>query len=243
MKGKSIVYGDQRIHYTTHRHPARMAHRVAIHVEPDGRVIVDAPLNTTDAQIRTAVTARARWIYKHVSAARIRLATVLPREYVSGESLLFLGRRYRLRITLVLSEAVTVQLKGGFIEVQIAQWNPQTIKAALCEWYCGRARTIFLERLEQITANLRWIYQLPPIRVRAMKRQWGSCSPQGRFTLNPYLVRASRECIDYVLWHELCHLRERNHSPRFYRLLSAHLPQWQHVKVRLDTLANSILNV
>jgi predicted metal-dependent hydrolase len=75
-----------------------------------------------------------------------------------------------------------------------------------------------------------------------MERQWGSCSPTGRLTLNAHLVKAPRECIDYVIIHELCHLQERNHGPRFHRLLDAQMPGcWRIMKERLDGLVEQIL--
>ncbi|MEJ2632642.1 MAG: M48 family metallopeptidase [Acidihalobacter sp.] len=64
------------------------------------------------------------------------------------------------------------------------------------------------------------------MRLLAMKTQWGSCSPRGTLTMNPHLVKAPRECIDYVLLHELCHLAEHNHSDRFYRLMGQVMPRW-----------------
>lgn len=239
----SIAYGDQRIPYLVRIQPERKIHRVAIHVEPDGRVIVDAPTQATPSKIKTAVAARARWINKQVNEARQRMANVLPRDYVSGESLLYLGRRYRLRVSIEEVDAVAVRLKGSFIEVRIAEWNGETIKAALLGWYRERAKAVFLSRLEPMVASLRWLGQVPPIRLQAMKVQWGSCSPSGRLTLNPLLVRAPWECIDYVLLHELCHLKEHNHSKRFFRMLDAHMPSWRTTKVKLDNLAEVVLNV
>lgn len=243
MTAHSIVYGDQRISYAVRVQPERKVRRVAIHVEPDGRVIVDVPPEATPAQIKAAVAVRVRWIHKQVSEARQRLANVLPREYVSGESLLYLGRRYRLRVSIVDVEIVAVRLKGSFIEVRIAEWNGDAIKAALLGWYRQRARTVFLSRLEQMAASLNWVSQAPPIRLQAMRVQWGSCSPSGRLTLNPLLVRAPWECIDYVLLHELCHLKEHNHSKRFFRMLDAHMPSWRTTKEKLDNLAEVVLNV
>ncbi len=75
-----------------------------------------------------------------------------------------------------------------------------------------------------------------------MKTQWGSCSPAGTILLNPHLVKAPRECIDYVISHELCHLKEHNHSPRYYRLLAKIMPSWEAVKTRLDGMAELLLN-
>ena len=84
---------------------------------------------------------------------------------------------------------------------------------------------------------------LPALRLQHMKVQWGSCSPAGRITLNPHLVKAPRECIDYVLLHELCHLRHHNHSARFYKALGTQMPRWRAVKQRLDAMAEQLLPV
>ena len=75
-----------------------------------------------------------------------------------------------------------------------------------------------------------------------MQKQWGSCSPAGVILLNPHLVKAPRDCIDYVISHELCHLREHNHSPRYYRLLAKIIPSWEAMKARLDGMAELLLN-
>jgi predicted metal-dependent hydrolase len=74
-----------------------------------------------------------------------------------------------------------------------------------------------------------------------MEHQWGSCSPAGSINLNPALIRAPRHCIDYVLLHEICHLKEHNHSKRFYALLEMHSPQWVDTKAELDQLAELLL--
>lgn len=101
-------------------------------------------------------------------------------------------------------------------------------------WYCVRARELFEARLRVVAEPLRWVRQLPPFRLKFMTRQWGSCSPSGRLTLNPSLVAAPREAIDYVLLHELCHLKHHNHGNAFYTTLKRHLPNWQQVKAGLD---------
>lgn len=237
----SLRYGEDVIAYTVNRQPGR-TRRVAIHVEPDGRVVVDAPAGAAQAEIASAVSARARWIHGHVLAARQRMAHVLPREYVSGESLPYLGRRYRLKVNVEPAAGSSVRLRGGFVEVTVAEKDEAAIRAALDAWYRQRARAVFGDRLAALAPGLRWVNALPPVSLRAMKVQWGSCSPAGRLTLNPHLVKAPRECIDYVLLHELCHLREHNHGKRFFKLLDAHMPGWPGIKERLDNLAEVVLN-
>jgi predicted metal-dependent hydrolase len=76
-----------------------------------------------------------------------------------------------------------------------------------------------------------------------MRTRWGSCSPKGEVVLNPLLVKAPTPCIDYVVTHELCHLKELNHGPRFYRMLGMAMPDWQERKQRLDEMAETLLNL
>ncbi|GAB2468422.1 SprT family zinc-dependent metalloprotease [Comamonas humi] len=235
-----IAYGDEVIAFSLRRQPSRTVTRVAIHVEPDGRVLVDAPDIAPLTDVLAAVKKRARWISQHVDAAKSRLAHVLPREYVSGESLHYLGRRYRLKVIIDAKDKTETRMRGAFITVMTPDYIPATIKAALDAWYRQRAREVFADRLDSIAASLRWVKQPPPTRLQFMTVQWGSCSPSGRITLNPLLVKAPRECIDYVLLHELCHLLHHNHSPKFYRTLDRHMPNWRAVKEKLDNMVEEI---
>ncbi len=213
---------------------------MAIHVEPNGRVLVDAPDAAPLDAVLTAVKKRSRWISQHVGAAKQRLAYVLPREYVSGESLHYLGRRYRLKVVVQAKSAPQARMRGAFVVVTVPERSPAMVRTALEAWYRLRARELFADRLAAVAAPLRWVKQLPPTRLQFMTVQWGSCSPSGRVTLNPLLVKTPRECIDYVLLHELCHLLHHNHSPKFYRALDRHMPRWREVKVKLDNMAEDV---
>ena len=235
-----IRYGDQIIRFSLRVQPERQAKRLSIHVEPDGRVLVDAPVGVSQATMLAAVQKRSRWISQHVEAALERRANLLPREYVSGESLLYLGRRYRLKVMVVPHARADTRMRGGFVVVTVLDRCTQQVREALEAWYRVRAREVFAQRLAAVAVPLRWVRQLPPTRLQFMTVQWGSCSPAGRITLNPWLVKAPRECIDYVLLHEFVHLLHHNHSPAFYRALDRHMPQWASVKVRLDNMAEDI---
>jgi len=210
-------------------------------VEPEGRVQVDAPSDAPLADVLAAVKKRSRWISQHVSAAKARLAHVLPREYVSGESLHYLGRRYRLKIIVDPAASAKAHMRGAFLTVAVPKYDSTTIKSALDAWYRQRAREVFAQRLLVIAEPLQWVHALPPVRLQFMKRQWGNCSPAGRITLNPWLVRAPREAIDYVLLHEMSHLKHHNHSRAFYSTLDRHMPGWREIKERLDERAAEYL--
>lgn len=233
-------YGDETILFRIRRQPGRIMQRIAIHVEPDGSVLVDAPPDAAFETVLAAIKKRARWISGHVHAARSRLAHVLPHEYASGETLLYLGRHYRLRVRVEPEGKPCAHMRGGFIEVTVSRPEPELVRAALDAWFRLRAREVFADRLQAVAEPLRWVKQIPSLRLRHMQVQWGSCSPAGRLTLNPLLVKAPRECIDYVLLHELCHLLHHNHSPRFYQTLDRHMPHWREVKERLDGMAGQV---
>jgi predicted metal-dependent hydrolase len=128
------------------------------------------------------------------------------------------------------------------LQVAAGDTDPVVIRSLLWEWYKTRAGVVFDRRLEAIWQELSWIKQKPTWKLSAMKKQWGSCSPKGVLSLNPHLVKAPAQCIDYVLIHELCHLRIHNHSRGFYQLLNRQMPEWRAVKGRLDGTAELLMN-
>lgn len=235
-----ITYGEERIGFSIRRAP-RASRRVAIHVEPDGTVRVDAPEDADAAAITAAVRRRARWIWQCLQGCRDRTRHLMPRQYVSGESHHYLGKRYVLKV-IAGSGAEGVKLLGGRLEVTLRQRDPARVRALLEAWYRRRATDVFARRIAAQAGRAPWLRTVPGFRLLAMRTQWGSCSPKGELLLNPFLVKAPGPCIDYVILHELCHLKEHNHSPRFYRLLGGLLPDWQQRKSELDERAEQLLN-
>jgi predicted metal-dependent hydrolase len=236
-----LRYGDEEIAYSVRLTPRRKG-RVAINVRPDGEVDVEAPETATAAAIASAVQKRARWIVAHVREARKRFEHVWPRHYVSGEQVFYQGRRYGLKVRKVAKSERSVKLKGGLLVVATDNTERGAVRARLRAWYRVRARDYFAERIAAVAKTLPWRQQPPPFRLLDMSKHWGSCATRGTVTLNPFLVKAPREGIDYVIAHELCHLREHNHSPAFFRLLNRVVPGWEGTKARLDAMAEVILN-
>lgn len=237
-----ISYGDEIIRYQVCYTPSKR-NKVAIHVHPNGSVQVDAPQGSEIRDINQAVLKRARWIMNHVLQAKVQRESILLREYVSGESHFYLGRRYSLKVVPVSKkEGNKVKLLRGLFKIYTKDTSPQKVKNLLWQWYRAHAETYLSQRLEVATANISWVNTLPEWRLLTMKKQWGSCSPKGILSLNPHLIKAPRECIEYVLYHELCHLHEHNHSKRFYNLLSELMPEWKSVKTKLDGMAEVLLN-
>ncbi|MBD5801879.1 hypothetical protein AZOA_13040 [Azoarcus sp. Aa7] len=236
-----ISYGEERIGFSIRFLP-RTTKRIAIHVLPDGSVTVDAPEGVDVGEVVTAVRRRVRWIWQRVRACREHTRHVLPREYVSGESHFYLGKRHMLKVIADSTEPEGVKLLRGRLEIRTRTKDAASIRALLDAWYRRHAEEVFARRIAECAAKTPWLKAIPGFRMLTMRTQWGSCSPKGDLVLNPLLVKAPGPCIDYVIFHELCHLKEHNHSPRFYRLLAGLLPDWEKWKSELDLLATNILN-
>ena len=251
-----FVYGDEVIHYDVLRQTAaikssklddnsKKSRQVTIKVHPDQRVVATVPMDATSEAIQTAIVKQARWVWQHINAFRSLHDHVLPRHYVSGETQFYLGRRYMLKVLIDANAAPKVTLFRGKLSVILAcddEKKPQRVKTLVNQWYQHRAQIIFQEQLNKALPKTTWVSGRPSLRILAMKKQWGSCSPKGDLLLNPHLVKAPKECIDYVIFHELCHISEHNHSEKFWRLLTQLMPHWKEVKARLDGLAELYLN-
>lgn len=240
MKTGMLTYGDQLIDYSIVTSKT-LEKRVLIHVHPNGLVEVETPLSSTSLEVQQAVRKRARWIVNQLKIGENVRAHVLPREYISGETHFYLGRRYQLKIQETNIEPNSVKLVGGRILVTLRSGDRTAVKRHLKNWYKSRAFDYFSRRLSFVSGNISWLKSSPPIKVASMQKQWGSCSPSGTINLSFDLIKAPRDCIDYVIAHELCHLKEHNHSKKFYALLDACSPTWRHTKVKLDAMAELIL--
>jgi predicted metal-dependent hydrolase len=114
--------------------------------------------------------------------------------------------------------------------------NASAVEALIRHWYQGRAKEVLGNRLnviyKKIAGRLR---SQPTLRVRRMVRRWGSCTSKNHIVLNISLVQAPMRCIDYVIVHELCHLRFHDHSRKFWRLLTRLIPDWELAKKHLES--------
>lgn len=234
-----IRYGDELIAFE--RLPRESDRpRILVKVHPDCRVQVRAPGSASDTEVIEAVRKRARWIFNHLKAFR-ETPPASRKRYVSGESHLYLGKRHVLKVWDAPRQLEEVKLYRGHFEVHTASRKTDYIQKLFEAWYRERALAVFPKRLEVIAEQALWLQDIPQLQIRTMTKQWGSCSPNGRLTLNLHLIKAPRECIDYVILHELCHLAEHNHSKRFYRLMKQVMPEWEKVKELLDSRAGDFL--
>jgi predicted metal-dependent hydrolase len=247
-----LAYGDDVIHYDVIRrsqhqteNTAVKARKVLIKVHPDQRVVATVPYDATQQAIQEAMTKRARWIWQNIHDFAKQQEYVLPKQYISGETQFYLGKRYMLKIIIDNDGEQGVKLSRGKLNVTLRNHSDKqklNIKGLLDAWYLNRAKAVFQDRLDIVLPLASWVEGVPPFRIMTMTKQWGSCSKEGKLMLNPHLVKAPKECVDYVLLHELCHIAEHNHSEKFWRLLTQVMPNWKEVKARLDDMAELYLN-
>ena len=198
---------------------------LALIVAIDGSVRVRAPRCISQHSISRFVDERAAWVVKKRHAAVLRRQAA-PR-YESGEEHPYLGQGVRLAIEA--GERDEARHDGEALRVTLAgERSPERVKHAIDEWYRAEAARQLPARLEACWATFaRPGEAMPQLRVRLMHSRWGSLTAAGRISLNAYLMRAPAECIDAVIFHELCHLRVRGHGPEFYRELARYVPEWR----------------
>ncbi|MEP0154427.1 M48 family metallopeptidase [Pseudophaeobacter sp.] len=116
------------------------------------------------------------------------------------------------------------------------------IEGRLRAWNLVRGRDCLSRRIDALAKILPWVDAPPPFRLLEMARQWGSCSPSGEIIINRHLVKAPRQCVDYVLIDELAHLKHHDHSPAFWNLIDAHAGDWRKAKHHLDGLVEVLMD-
>ncbi|OUJ07593.1 M48 family metallopeptidase [Acetobacter malorum] len=236
-----LTYGGEqiRVNLIPRPHPSTT---LRIKVHPDLTVQVVIPKGTTEADLDKALHQKTRWIWQKLRDFRAVQEHATPRTYVSGESHFYLGRRHLLKVHHQPDTPETVRMLRGRLEVSVQERHALRIQKMLELWYFTRAQEVFRHRLSALLPTTLWVTKPPALKLQVMQIQWGNCSPGGTITLNPHLVKAPRDCIDYVILHELCHLKEHNHGPVFWGLMERVMPDWERHKARLDGMAELVLS-
>jgi len=231
MATHSVQYGDTTIHYNL---TYAQRKTLAITVHPDLRITVKAPEGTDLADIEAKVRKRAAWILQQQRDLERYLPHLPPRQYVSGETHRYLGRQYRLKVIEDGAESVKHGRSYIYVHVQ-DRVDTERIKGLLDDWYRAHAKQVFAERLAACYPKVEHLsIAYPDLAIRIMKSRWGSSSPSGKIALNIKLIQVPKAYIDYVIFHELCHLKEPNHSQRYYELLDRVLPDWRDRREKLN---------
>ena len=227
---RTVAYGKAKLRYALLQMP-RKSLEIAVH--PDKTVVVKAPVTVPAEKIDARVLQRARWIKRQIAYfARFEPRT-LARLYVGGASHPYLGRFYRLKIAHNGKDEVA--LKNGYFYISCKSGGTQQVKSVLEAWYRSKALALLSEVFNDCwRAFDNGGIAKPLLALRKMRTRWGSLSASGRLTLNVNLIKTPKECVEYVVMHELCHLVHFHHGARFYELLDEKMPDWAERKHKLE---------
>jgi predicted metal-dependent hydrolase len=223
----SIEFGTSRIDYDIKYSTRRK--NLSIAVYPSKKIEVLAPPGLSQEEIQGALKKKAGWVKERLDWFEQMGLLTVDREYVSGETFLYLGRQYRLKI-VYSTNRVPVKLRGKYFEVTLSQGileqdRREAVRRAMWRWYRAHAK----ERIEKIighySARLR--IEQPAFRVKYQAKRWGSCSKDDVLNINLRIIMAPQSLIEYVVAHELCHLRYKDHSADFWQLLRLVMPNYE----------------
>lgn len=227
---RELAVGSEVISYSLKR-TARKT--LGISIAPDGSVHVSAPQDTDEAQIEQRMQKRAAWILNKIDESVLRAPPLPERRYLPGETHLYLGRQYRLRVepgTLGTRREDDRIIVGG-----VPANAPSRIRNRLYRWYEREGDRIFAERLTQCMRFFGSDIKRPRLKIAALERRWGSYVTESHsLILNHALVQVAVPLIDYVITHELCHIGMPNHGSAFEQLLSKIMPDHAQRKGKLE---------
>jgi predicted metal-dependent hydrolase len=206
---------------------------LGITVHPDKSVSVRVPLRTPIKEIRAFVMRRAEWVLK-VRKKQDAKPSRQEQGYSCGAIFMYQGDEYRLEFET--GKRRSLQLRGGFLVLTTPEMPvEETVRRMVDSWYRKQALDIVKERSVECHRMLQGeCIPLPPITIRPMKTRWGSYSYRTRrISLNLNLIKAPQSCLDYVIIHELCHIKARHHGPDFWRMVSRYLPDYLSERKKL----------
>jgi hypothetical protein len=229
---RRVSLGGEQVEYELRRSPRRT---LGITVTHRGELCVTAPRGAATEHIERVLRRRQAWIRRQIRETTALPAEAPEKEWVSGETHWYLGRQYRLKIRQ--ADKPGVKLVGRYFEIAVPDPADRLrVREQMARWYLTRARDVFerrMARLVESTPRLE-LQSSPPLIVRSIRLRWGSCSPSGRILMNVDAVKLPTGCIDYLLVHELCHLKHPNHDRGFWRHLDRCMPNWETRRRRID---------
>jgi hypothetical protein len=206
---------------------------ISLIVSPEKGVIVRAPYRTSFRTIEKFVREKEGWIRKNLEKHSELIRINHGKLYVDGEIHLFMGKEYFLRI----KESVKpfVNQYDNFIEIGVDKINDSAkLKILLERWYRQNAREHFVDNLNEILIRYKdFNFSPSKLAVKSLKSRWGSCSSKGRITISSELIKLDEKFAEYVIIHELCHLKYHNHGKDYYRLLGEFVPDYKSIRREL----------
>lgn len=227
---EKIEYGKEIIEFELLQEDRKT---LSIEVLPTTKIKVKAPENKNKQDIIKKVQNKAKWITKQKQYFNDNYKEPLEKIYVSGECFRYLGKQYRLKV--IKSNTDSVKLKNGYL---IVEYNLKTPTKLINNWYKDKALSIYKKELDKCFQQfVAYDIVKPSLKIRKLTKRWGSYNKNNNsITMNIETIKANKNCIDYVIYHELCHSMHFSHNKEFYNLLESKCKDWNQLKYKLETL-------
>ena len=230
MKIKEFAYGEFKYKYFLIREDRKT---LGLIVRPNMSLVVKVPKVCSQGQTNNFLQKKWLWLEKQLNYFNKYQKKIFEKDYISGESHLFLGRQYRLKVINGQKDNIRKEKNILIIETTKSVNNGFHNKKILESWYNDQVLKIFNKRYLEVQKIFNYDF-VPKLDIRKMTKRWGSFLTKKKIYLNPELIKASTDCIDYVITHELCHMKYKNHSKQFYIFLKSKFPNWEKVKEKLE---------
>ena len=195
---------------------------ISLHIKEDGRIVIYAPYRTPKWEIEKFIQEKQSWIVEKVSEKEKRIKEA-ERAFLPGEKFLYLGEWYPLEMQEPGSQEPPLKLAfGKFI---LHHDHLPEARDLFCDWYKKEAKERIKERVDYYSRRFRLIPE--GIKITSARFRWGSCSRDNRLSFSWRIIMGSLSVIDYVLIHELVHIREKNHSRNFWNYLESVFPGYK----------------
>lgn len=204
-----IVYSDRKT--------------LSIIVERDRSILVRAPKHMAAEEIQQLLDEKKLWLYKKINHPQKYPPEPVKKEFVTGETILYLGRNYRLELTN--DDSDVIQFSSCFY---ISRQKKSYVGKLFRSWYIERAREELIPRIRHFAKTLGVVYNR--LLISDLKYRWASCTPKNNLNFNWRIIKAPMSVIDYLIVHELAHLLEPNHSPKFWNIIAVQIPDYEKPK-------------
>lgn len=227
---KKFIFGSYIYDYKLNREERKT---LSLTVKPDLSLFVKCPIQASDERIELFLKKKWLWMQKQLNYFNKFQRKIYKKEYISGESFFYLGRQYMLFVKEANKNVVAFARGKINVFTRVHTYDSSYNKLLLDRWFSKRTREIFSERFNEIIKKFDY-KKVPQFDIRKMDKRWGSFLNKDKILLNPKLIGVSKACIDYVITHELCHMKYKNHDKRFYKLLEEKFPGWEKIKDKLE---------
>lgn len=196
---------------------------IGITIERDAQVVVNAPMNLDEQTIEKHIYKKRLWIWEKLALKKDNLENIVQKQFVSGESFSYLGRNYRLQ---VVDDNSDLKLKNGWF--MLGNKKQKKAKEIFKAWYSVHLKNKIDERLEVICKTTH--IKKPDFRIMELGFRWGSCTKEGVLNFNYKIAMAPIGVIDYIIVHELVHLKIHTHNEKFWKEVQKMMPNYLEKK-------------